>query len=67
MVARALTCAQEQIEEIELHAFGDASKNGVCATVHAVVRQPSGVSHSAIRTGVCAYGSKSYHKRKKRA
>ena len=44
MVARALTCAQEQIEEIELHAFGDASKNGVCATVHAVVRQPLGVS-----------------------
>ena len=42
MVARALTCEQEQIEEIELHAFGDASKNGVCATVHAVVRQPSG-------------------------
>ena len=48
MVARALTCAQEQIEEIELHAFGDASKNGVCATVHAVVRQPSGVSQGLV-------------------
>ena len=48
MVARALTCAQEQIEEIELHAFGDASKNGVCATVHAVVRQPSGVNQGLV-------------------
>ena len=44
MLARTVTCAQEQREEIELHAFGDASKNGVCATVHAVVRQPSGVN-----------------------
>ncbi|XP_068692652.1 uncharacterized protein [Montipora foliosa] len=48
MVARALTFAQEQIEEIELHAFGDASKNGVCATVHAVVRQPSGVNQGLV-------------------
>ena len=48
MVTRALTCAQEQIERIELHAFGDASKNGVCATVHAVVRQPSGVSQGLV-------------------
>ena len=44
----ARTCAQEQIERIELHAFGDASKNGVCATVHAVVRQPSGVSQDLV-------------------
>ena len=42
MLARTSTCAQEQIEEIELHPFGDASKNGVCPTVHAVVRQSSG-------------------------
>ena len=48
MVTRALTCAQEQIERIELHAFGDASKNGVCATAHAVVRQPSGVSQGLV-------------------
>ena len=48
MVTRALTCTQEQIERIELHAFGDASKNGVCATVHAVVRQPSGVSQGLV-------------------
>ena len=48
MLARTLTCAQEQIEEIELHAFGDASKNGVCATVPAVVRQSSGVNQGLV-------------------
>ena len=48
MVTRALTCAQEQTERIELHAFGDVSKNVVCATVHAVVRQPSGVSQGLV-------------------
>ena len=48
MVTRALTCAQEQIERIELHAFGDASKNGVCATVNAVVRQQSGASQGLV-------------------
>ena len=48
MVTRALTCAQEQIERIELYAFGDASKKGVCATVHIVVRQPSEVSQGLV-------------------
>ena len=48
MAARTLTCAREQIEEIELHAFGDASNSGVCAAVYAVVRQPSGVSQGLV-------------------
>ena len=48
MVTRALTCAQEQIERIELHAFGDANKNGLCATVHTVVRQPSGLRQGLV-------------------
>ena len=48
MVARALTCAQEPINEIELHTFGDTSKNGVCATVYAVVRKPSGVNQGLV-------------------
>ncbi|XP_068690695.1 uncharacterized protein [Montipora foliosa] len=73
MVARALTCsAQEQIEEIELHAFGDSSKNGVCATVHAVVRQPSDVNQGLVTAearlakqavGACVYahGSEPYY------
>ena len=41
---RALTLQREEIEEIELHAFGDASVNGVSATVRAVVKQRSGVN-----------------------
>ena len=53
MVARALTCAQEQIEEMELHAFRDASKNGVCATVHAFFRQPSGVNQGFCSWNLC--------------
>ena len=48
MVTRALTCPQKQTERIELYAFGDASKKGVCATVHAVVKQPSGVSQGLV-------------------
>ena len=39
---------REEIEEIELHAFEDASVNGVSATVHAVVRQRSGVTMGLI-------------------
>ena len=45
MMKRALTCAQEQIE-------GDASKNGVCATVFAVMRQPSWVSQGLVTAKV---------------
>ena len=48
VVTRALTCAQEQIERIELYVFGDASNNGVGATVPAVARQPSGVSQGLV-------------------
>ena len=32
---------QEPLQDIELHAFGDGSKQGVGATVYAVVRQQS--------------------------
>lgn len=45
---RALIFHREEIEEIELHAFEDASVNGVSATVHAVVRQRSGVTTGLI-------------------
>ena len=73
---RALTCAQEQIE-------GDASKNGVCATVFAVMRQPSWVSQGLVTAKVhlakqglriprlelvsAHYSNKPYHKRKRKA
>ena len=39
---------QEEIEEVTLHAFGDASGRGVCAAVYAVVTQNSGISHGLI-------------------
>ena len=48
MVARALTYAQEPMNEIEVHAFGDARKNGVCTTVHPVMRQPSCVNQRLV-------------------
>jgi len=41
---RALTFHREEVEEIELHAFEDASVNGVSATVHEAVKQRSGVT-----------------------
>ena len=43
-VPRSLTGHQEQIEEIELHVFGDASAKGVAAAVYSIVRQQSGVN-----------------------
>jgi hypothetical protein len=45
---RSLVKTQEPIEQIELHAFGDASGQGVAATVVAVVRQGSGESKGLV-------------------
>ena len=39
---------QEPIEEIDLHTFGHARRQGVAATVVAVVRQSSGISKSLV-------------------
>ena len=47
-VPRTTTLKQEKIEEIELHTFGDASKQGVAAPVHAVVKEASGVSQGLV-------------------
>ena len=33
---------------MDLHAFGDASKNGVCTAVYSVARQSSGISHGLL-------------------
>jgi hypothetical protein len=41
-VPRSIVNHQEEVTEIELHTFGDASIQGVGAAVYAVVRQPSG-------------------------
>ena len=47
-VKRSILLYQEDINEIQLHAFGDASGRGVCAAVYAVVMQASGVSQGLI-------------------
>ena len=39
---------QEKIEDIQLHAFGDASAEGVGAAVYSVVTQKSGVTSSLV-------------------
>ncbi|XP_028416198.1 uncharacterized protein LOC114539993 [Dendronephthya gigantea] len=41
-VPRSLVGNREEIQEIHLHTFGDASIKGVAAAVYAVVRQASG-------------------------
>ena len=70
---RSLAAYREPIQNIELHAFGDASGKGVAAAVYVVVTQPSGVSQGLVtakarltkqgltiprlRVGLGAYGS----------
>ena len=39
---------QEEIDEIQLHAFGDASRRGVCAAVYTMVKQASGISQRLV-------------------
>ena len=36
------------VQKIDLQAFGDASKNGVCAAVYSVVHQSSGISQGLL-------------------
>ena len=45
---RALVLAREPIEAIALHAFGDASGQGVATAVYAVVQQESGVRQGLV-------------------
>lgn len=45
---RALTSVQEPIEDIKLHAFGDASGKGVAASVYAVVKQSSAINQGLV-------------------
>ena len=39
-----VTVHRESLDEIQLHAFGDASKKGVAAAVYAITKQASGVN-----------------------
>jgi hypothetical protein len=45
---RSLTSLEEPIEAVDLHTFGDTSKDGTSATVYAVVHQKSGISQGLI-------------------
>lgn len=45
---RCLAAHREEIDDIHLHSFGDASGKGVAAAVYAVVFQPSGVSQGLV-------------------
>ncbi len=45
---RSLCRYKEEIESVDLHAFGDASNLGTSACVYVVVRQPSGISQGII-------------------
>ena len=45
---RSISLYQEEIDEIQLHAFGDASDREVCAAVYALVKQASGISQGLI-------------------
>ena len=43
-VPRSVTVHRESLDEIELHAFGDASKKGFPAAVYVITKQASGVN-----------------------
>ena len=47
-VQRCVHLYEEEIREIQLHAFGDASGRGLCAAVYAVVTQASRTSQGLI-------------------
>ena len=47
-IPRSLASYHQPIQEITLHGFGDASSNGVCAVVYAVVKQEDGVTQGLV-------------------
>ena len=47
-IPRSLVVHREEIEQIDLHSFGDACSNGVAACVYAVISQASGTNQSLI-------------------
>ena len=51
-VPRSLAVHQEEVQSIELHAFGDASGKGVAAVVYAVVVQDLGVNQGLVAAQV---------------
>lgn len=48
LMPRSIVSYQEPLQDIEVHAFGDGSKQGVGATVYAVIRQQSGTTQHLV-------------------
>ena len=81
-IPRAIVDCREPVDELELHAFGDASTQGVGVAVYSIVRQLSGVTqhlvagkgrlakhwpdHSSVGIGLSTYGHQSCNKREQR-
>ena len=47
-LSRPIAQFSEPVNSIELHSFGDASTQGVCAVVYAVVEQESGTTQGIV-------------------
>lgn len=47
-IPRPLAPCHQPIQELTLHGFGDASSNGVCAVVYAVVKQEDSVTQGLV-------------------
>ncbi|XP_046853560.1 uncharacterized protein LOC124446735, partial [Xenia sp. Carnegie-2017] len=47
-VPRAVLSFQEPVCSLEIHGFGDASGEGLCAVVYTVAKQPSGVTQELL-------------------
>ncbi|XP_015779794.1 PREDICTED: uncharacterized protein LOC107357669 [Acropora digitifera] len=47
-VPRPVAHYREPVADLQLHAFGDASTQGVGAAVYAVIRQPSGTTQRSV-------------------
>lgn len=47
-VERPIAPHQQPIQEVVLHAFGDASSQGVCAAIYAVVKQEDGMTQKLV-------------------
>jgi hypothetical protein len=43
-IPRSITKPNQKIFEIELHGFGDASKEGCCSAIYAVVHHSEGTT-----------------------
>lgn len=55
-LARSIAQHQEQIVSIDLHAFSDASSQGVPAAAYAVTYQPTGVSQERAKSRLTKKG-----------